>query len=378
MSIHELDREYYYYNEPIGYGSFSTIFKGYSYTNCNKPVAIKKITKIIDKKYFDLEVKVMKYINHPNILQIYKVIKKNDTIFLVLEYCNGGDLSNYIATKNNIFDKRYFRQILKGLEYLYNNKILHRDIKPQNILIHNHNIKISDFGFAKSFEKNDLITTFCGSPLYMAPEIMRNREYNFKSDIWSLGVVLYELIVKEHPYYCNNRNELMGLVKNNNFKIDFTKIHNTTKQKFIKKLLNSNPNKRLTWNKIFIKQINDKEQLYNGGEEEDAYLDSIHNTSQSMLIPKKKYNNSIAMSVSHIYKEDSMFKDYSDCKIFSRSAPNSLGQSYMENYLAKQEDTLHSTDKHSMPVVGNSPDLKPLGFTDYLDKSIGAVKGWFY
>ena len=110
----------------------------------------------------------MKKIDHPNILKFYKAIKKEGKVYLVLEYCNGGDLSKYISTGNNENDLKYLKQILNGLDFLFKNNVLHRDIKPQNILIHNNNIKISDFGFAKSFEKNELITTFCGSPLYGA------------------------------------------------------------------------------------------------------------------------------------------------------------------------------------------------------------------
>ena len=127
-----------------------------------------------------------------------------------------------------------FTNILEGLEHLHNNRILHRDIKPQNILIHNDNIKISDFGFAESFEKSELITTFCGSQLYMAPEILKDRKYSSESDIWSLGVLLYELLTKEHPYYCDTKKELWDMAKKSNFTINFNKIDNLSKRNLIK------------------------------------------------------------------------------------------------------------------------------------------------
>ena len=176
MSISILNNNYYYYTEAIGFGSFSTIFKGADYNN-NEVIAIKKINKIIDKRHFDNEIRLMKSLNHNNILKLHDVIHKSKKeIYFVLEYCSGGDLSYYIESGITSSDTKYFYEILEALEYLFHNDILHRDIKPQNILISNNSIKISDFGFAKSFEKNELITTFCGSPLYMAPEIILNRE----------------------------------------------------------------------------------------------------------------------------------------------------------------------------------------------------------
>ena len=124
MNVCELDREYYYINDPIGYGSFSMVFKGFSYKD-RMPVAVKLITKVIDQKYFENEIRIMQEINHPNILKLYKVIKKDGKIYLIIEYCNGGDLSNYILNNKTSFDNRYFYQILEGLEHLYINRILH-------------------------------------------------------------------------------------------------------------------------------------------------------------------------------------------------------------------------------------------------------------
>ena len=157
--------EYFFYLTPIGNGSFSTIYKGYRIKD-NKPIAVKKITKIIDKKYINSEIEVMKKLHSCHILKLYEVIHHKNNLYLFLEYCNQGDLSDYIKSKENKYDEKYIHQILTGLQYLYNSKIIHRDIKPHNILINNNNIKISDFGFAKTFNDNDLISTFCGSPLY--------------------------------------------------------------------------------------------------------------------------------------------------------------------------------------------------------------------
>jgi serine/threonine-protein kinase ULK/ATG1 len=370
MNVCELDREYYYINDPIGYGSFSVIFKGYRYSD-RMPIAVKLITKIIDQKYFENEVQIMKNIEHPNILKLYKVIKKDGKIYLILEYCNGGDLSNYIQKKCITFDNRYFFQILDGLEYLYNNQVLHRDIKPQNILIHNDSIKISDFGFAKSFEKSELITTFCGSPLYMAPEILKDRKYSEKSDIWSLGVLLYELLTKEHPYYCSSKVQLWDMAKKNKFIIDFGKIDNLSKRNLVKNLLKYNFNERINWHSIFQEKIQHRERLFSGEDFSDVVVND--QTTQSVLIPSRPINIDNKFYSVMEKKDESYIQDYDDCTVYSRSAPNSLGLSYLENYI---NETNQKNDTKFLPIIGTSPNLKPKSFSDYLGSSLSSLKNF--
>lgn len=370
MNVCELDREYYYINDPIGYGSFSIIYKGYRYSD-RSPVAIKLITKIVDPKYFQNEVKIMQQVEHPNILKLYKVIRKEGKIYLIIEYCNGGDLSNYIQKNCNTFDNRYFYQILDGLEYLYNNQILHRDIKPQNILIHNDNVKISDFGFAKSFEKSELITTFCGSPLYMAPEILRDRKYSEKSDIWSLGVLLFELLTKEHPYSCTSKTELWDMAKKNKFIINFGKINNYSKRELVKSLMKYSFNERITWDDIFEQKSEHRERLFSGEDFSDIV---VNDQTQSVLIPSKPIKiDSKFFSVLE-KKDESYIHDYDDCTVYSRSAPNSLGLSYLENYI---NDTHQKNENKHMPIIGTSPSLKPRSLGDVLGDSLNTLKNFF-
>ena len=138
--------DYFFYLNPIGNGSFSTIYKGYRITD-KLPIAVKKITKIIDKKYINSEIDLMKKINSKYIIKLFDVIHYKNHLYLFLEYCNQGDLSKYIYSNNSSYDEEYIYQIIKGLQCLFNSKIIHRDIKPHNILIKDNVIKISDFGF---------------------------------------------------------------------------------------------------------------------------------------------------------------------------------------------------------------------------------------
>ena len=181
--------------------------------------------KIIDcensnvKKLVDREIEILRMINHTNIIDIFDVIynKKYNNIIIILEYCVHGDLSYKL--KNKRFSEkegiRYIYQLISGLKYLNDNNIIHRDLKPQNILIDYYdNIKICDFGFSRKFNDSDVLQTLCGSPLYMAPEIIKHKSYNNKSDMWSFGIIVYQMLTGHLPYTANTVYELFKQINN--------------------------------------------------------------------------------------------------------------------------------------------------------------------
>ncbi len=383
MNVCKLTGDYYYYKDPIGYGSFSIIYKGYKITDPSKLLAIKRITKIIDMKYFHNEVELMKKLDHPNILKLFDVVKTNGAIYLILEYCNSGDLSGYIQNdKTHSNDYKYFQQIFLGLEYLYKNKILHRDIKPHNILIKDGIIKISDFGFAKAFEKNELITTFCGSPLYMAPEIIKDKEYNLKSDIWSLGVIIFELFTKKHPYYVDSKQLLWMKIKNG-IQINYSDIKSFEIIDILKNMLVDDPVKRSDWDVIFRQfkmiDINDLESGSDMGEEMifDMEYDVSHNSNivQSEIIPKKQKQCDMSFSVNEQTNCESFMYESEEYKIISRSAPNQMAKSYLENYI--KEKNKETTGQQAIPILGNEPPSTPSLVNSIISKSVKTVKSYF-
>lgn len=370
MNVSKLSDTYYYYTDPIGYGSFSIIYKGYNVMNSKIPLAIKRITKIIDMKYFNNEVGLMKRVHHENILKLYDVIKKDGTIYLILEYCNNGDLSKYISSNVHTNDMIYYNQIFKGLQYLSEHNILHRDMKPHNILIHNGIIKISDFGFAKSFEKNELITTFCGSPLYMAPEIIKNREYNDKSDIWSLGVIIYELFAKKHPYYTDSRLSLWNKIKDG-ITIDYSLIDNPDIVSILQSMLIENPTTRIQWVELFqqysISDIDESDMIF-------TFDDYDRNISNSVIIPKKTVSSNMNIHSVNV-QDDASFIEGDDYKIISKSAPNILQKSYLENYIQGRYATNQSIA--AIPILGSCPETPPVTISSILNKSLKTVKNCF-
>ena len=161
--------EYIINRKRIGKGSFSTIYKGYSTKN-NEVYAIKEI--VVDKKQnkslVKRELSVLKTLDHPSIVKLHDVIidTSYNNIYFVLDYYPKGDFAKFLDNKplKEKFCRKYLKQLAQGLEYLLSKDILHRDLKPQNILLTNeYNIKITDFGFAKQIDKNALINTLCKS-----------------------------------------------------------------------------------------------------------------------------------------------------------------------------------------------------------------------
>tara|TARA_B110000208_G_scaffold189674_2_gene251764 strand:- start:9081 stop:10223 length:1143 start_codon:yes stop_codon:yes gene_type:complete len=378
MSISSLNRDFYYYTEPIGRGSFSTVYKGYHYYN-KSVIAIKKFTKIPDKEYFKNEIALMKQLHHKNVLKLHKVLKHKSYSYLILEYCDS-NLYSYIESNNNSFNYKYFTGIINGLEYLYSSNILHRDIKPHNILIKNNTIKISDFGFAKTFEKNQLITTFCGSPLYMAPEIIKNRKYNNNSDIWSLGVVLYELITKIHPYTIDSRRELWEMIHNDSIIIDYSFIENGLISAFIKHMLVVEPVNRISWELLFekyrilnlqatYKNIDDSSSTISDDILDNTLVGDLNKTSTDIHDPDDYRIKERSSSISII--NNKRRPDNYSCY----SAPNNLTHSYMKNYIKHTLD--NSPENNDIPIIGISPNISS-PFSSYLGKPYELFKSFFH
>lgn len=166
----------YVLERKIGSGQFGDVFKGYNKTN-NQDIAIKVVKReLLKGKFNELlenEIRVLRTCNNDNIIKLYDIKKTANNFYLMLEYCNEGDLMQYQKEKKYLTEDEaveFLIQILNAFKTLVKNKIMHRDFKLANILKHNGNIKIADFGFAKLLGNDNLASTMLGSPLNMAPE----------------------------------------------------------------------------------------------------------------------------------------------------------------------------------------------------------------
>lgn len=247
--------DYFIENNIIGKGTYSIVFLA-THKKTNKKYAIKKILIPYMNKNIKNELEILKKLNHVNIIKLYDYfIDKENYYHFVLEYCEYGNFAEFISGKKlkEKYAKVFMIQIKDAIKYLYENKILHRDLKPQNILISDNNlIKLCDFGFAKIFDdENYMIKTICGTPIYMAPEIIKHNNYSIKSDLWSIGIILYELLLGKYPYNANNHIELIKEIDNKDLTIPMSLLISNDCKNLIVGLLQKNHEKRISWEEFF-------------------------------------------------------------------------------------------------------------------------------
>ncbi|XP_077571795.1 serine/threonine-protein kinase ULK1a [Stigmatopora nigra] len=208
----------------IGHGAFAVVFKGRHKEKHDIEVAVKCINKKNLAKSHSLlgkEIKILKELKHENIVSLLDYQEIGGCVYLVMEYCNGGDLAEYLQTKGTLSEdtiRAFFQQIAQAMKVLQGKGILHRDLKPQNILLcHpkgrrpssvNISIKIADFGFARYLQTNTMAATLCGSPMYMAPEVIMSHNYDAKADLWSIGTIIYQCLTGKAPFHANTPQEL--------------------------------------------------------------------------------------------------------------------------------------------------------------------------
>ena len=273
---------FYNYGRLIGQGAFGKVNIGLNVLS-GRIVAIKSFIKDelknsenMDKILY--ETNLMRKLNHPNITKILETFEDDKYIFIIMEYINGGNLFSFVKKRRKLSEKIskfLFRQIIEGIQHIHSKKIVHRDIKLENILIDlNNRIKICDFGIGIMLDSEDeLIREQCGTPMYMAPEIILNSKKNgykgYPVDIWSAGICLYIMLSGTLPFnYKNNdknkekyemNNNSISLSNNYNYDLQYSIVNKNPKK--IKKisseardllhgLLNKDPNERLTIDEI--------------------------------------------------------------------------------------------------------------------------------
>ncbi|KAK1354669.1 serine/threonine-protein kinase ATG1c [Heracleum sosnowskyi] len=254
----------YLVGKQIGSGSFSVVWHGKHRVN-HTEVAIKEIvtgrlTKKLEESLLS-EIRILRHIVHPNIIHLYDMIQEPGKIYFVLEFCKGGDLSMFLhKRKGRITEstaKHFMLQLASGLKILRDNDLIHRDLKPQNLLLSTNGedsvLKIADFGFARSLQPRNLAETLCGSPLYMAPEIMQVQKYDAKADLWSVGAILFQLVTGKTPFTGNNQIQLLqNIMRSTELAFPPNTVGLSSECiDLCRKLLRPNPVERLTFEEFF-------------------------------------------------------------------------------------------------------------------------------
>ncbi|XP_072740559.1 serine/threonine-protein kinase SIK2 isoform X2 [Ciconia boyciana] len=245
--------------------------------------------KIIDKSQLDAvnlekiyrEVQIMKMLDHPHIIKLYQVMETKSMLYLVTEFAKNGEIFDYLASHGRLSEseaRRKFWQILSAVEYCHGRKIVHRDLKAENLLLDNNmNIKIADFGFGNFYKSGEPLTTWCGSPPYAAPEVFEGQQYEGPQlDIWSMGVVLYVLVCGALPFDGPTLPTLRQRVLEGRFRIPYFMSEEC--EHLIRRMLVLDPSKRLTIAQIkehkwmLIEVPAQRPILYPPGEENEPSL----------------------------------------------------------------------------------------------------------
>ncbi|XP_074966971.1 serine/threonine-protein kinase ULK1 isoform X4 [Phalacrocorax aristotelis] len=326
----------------IGHGAFAVVFKGRHKEKPELEVAVKCINKKNLAKSQTLlgkEIKILKELKHENIVALYDFQEMANSVYLVMEYCNGGDLADYLHTMRTLSEdtiRLFLQQIAGAMKMLHSKGIIHRDLKPQNILLsyaggrksnpNNIRIKIADFGFARYLQNNMMAATLCGSPMYMAPEVIMSQHYDAKADLWSIGTIIYQCLTGKAPFQASSPQDLrLFYEKNKMLMPNIPRETSSHLRQLLLGLLQRNHKDRMDFDEFF----------------HHPFLDASASMKKSASVPMPSYpssgsgSSSSSSSTSHL-----------------ASPPQSLGE--MQQQL--QEKALASPTQDSPGFLHGSKD----------------------
>uniref|UniRef100_A0A1D1Z9P0 non-specific serine/threonine protein kinase n=1 Tax=Anthurium amnicola TaxID=1678845 RepID=A0A1D1Z9P0_9ARAE len=281
----------YQVGRTIGEGTFAKVKVAVN-TDTGQNVAIKILDKkmVLENKLMQQvkrEISAMKLLHHPNIVRIYEVIATKTKIYIVMEYVSGGQLSDKMSYLRMLSEKearKFFQQLIDAVDYCHSRGIYHRDLKPENLLIDSKgNLKVSDFGLSALRKPGDMLSTACGSPSYVAPEVIIHKKYEgAAADVWSCGVVLFELLAGFLPFEDRNTTNLYRKISRAQYTCPewFT----TGQRKLISRLLQPMPRRRVKVSEILEDEWFrvDYEPATGIPNEEVANLDDVYEAFDSI------------------------------------------------------------------------------------------------
>ncbi len=252
----------YSVKEVLGKGSFAKVKR--CIRRSDKSVLAVKIIPKKDLSQAELaivndEVTIMTKIDNPNCVRLFDLFETKKKLYLVMEFLQGGELFESIVQLEKYSEKEaaeVIRSVASALKYLHGIGIVHRDLKPENLIYAKKNpyreLKVTDFGLAKLKKRSEMLTTACGTPGYVAPEVLKKQEYNEAVDVWSLGVILYILLCGFPPFYHEQTQKLYALIKAGDYQFphDYWKDITDSAKELIRKMLTVDPKKRITVDQI--------------------------------------------------------------------------------------------------------------------------------
>lgn len=348
----------------LGKGMFGTVYLAYC-ENEKQYFAIKCISNESVKNESQLrnlkrELKMLYSLKNDNIIRIFKIVKSTNNFNIVLDYANGGTLTEaYNRASNGKTSGRPFsfeathlitKQLVNGLYYMNTKKAVHRDLKMDNILLHYKHVRITDFksvkkiefsedklpylsvkiadlGFTRELDEEDMTNTICGTPLTMAPEVINvsngsGQLYSNKIDMWSLGVIFYQMTLGKYPFEAKSRNELYEKVKTGDYTIDLSKMKYIEEVMFCESLLKTDPAMRMSCKETHSHPFLTKsvEQMV---ELSDLLKEFLCEEGQIMSLSTKQFNIKLEICKQNYKNEGELEKFMDDMKV-ARLSRNDL------------------------------------------------------
>lgn len=240
----------------IGKGSFSRVMR-VEHRITKQPYALKMIEAPSGREVFEAELSVLRRVNHPNVIKLIEVFESNNKVYMVMELATGGNLLDRLEMRGCLAEedaRRVMQMVLSGVNYLHSLGITHRDLKPDNLLYYHpgndSRIMITDFGFAstRKADGNPYMHTVCGTPQYIAPEIVLRRPYTCAVDMWAVGVIAYIVLCGSFPFDAEHDAQIFKQILKGRIAVTdpvWSEVSDEAK-KFIHQLLQCDPNKRLS------------------------------------------------------------------------------------------------------------------------------------
>jgi len=316
----------YVLGRTIGEGTFGKVKLG-THILTGETVAVKILERVRVKETADVErvareIHILKRVQHPHIISLFEIIETPDHLYIIMEYCNGGELFDHIVECTRVPEPeacRFFQQILSGVEQVHRINVVHRDLKPENLLLNkDKDIKIVDFGLSNIYKDGQLLKTACGSPCYASPEMIAGHWYEpSRCDVWSCGVILFALVCGYLPFEDGNTAALYRKILHADYRTPRFISESVTE--LIGRMLTTDPEKRITIAEIrehpwyqqvpdiarscFSENVKEKEidqevvdKLVGHGFELNFVVESVRNnkhnnatTSYHLLLEKKRH-----------------------------------------------------------------------------------------
>ena len=311
----------YIIKKTIGKGTFSKVKLGI-HKETKQKVAIKILEKsaIVEKDDLERiirEMTILNQIDHINVIKVYDIYESEDNYLIIMEYCEGGELFNYIVKNQKLSEEEtafFFYQIINGVEYLHSKNIVHRDLKPENLLLCEGNIlKIIDFGLS-NFYNGNYLSTPCGSPCYASPEMVSGNKYNgFNIDIWAIGIILFAMLCGYLPFEDDDNDILFQKILE--CKLHYPSHLSPLAKDIMKKILVTNPEKRikipqikkhkfyLMGKKLYNKKFNINEEVDDVEDSNDFEEEKINNNKSHYNRLNTEYDDEIDIKI-NIKKND--------------------------------------------------------------------------